>query len=107
MIWYMYVKDWPVNVGNKPVRFSPSWIPVMFEGTILCTAFGMGIFFFLRNRMLHGIKNDLLDERQTDDRMIMTIETCEGMDEKGLIDLMKEKGAVETREFHQGVQTVI
>lgn len=107
MIWYMYVKDWPVNVGNKPVRFSPSWIPVMFEGTILCTAYGMGIVFFLRNRMLHGIKNDLLDERQTDDRMIMTIETCEGMDEQGLINLMKEKGAVETREFHHGVQTVI
>jgi hypothetical protein len=39
--------------------------------------------------------------------MIMAIETCEGMDEQGLINLMKEKGAVETREFHHGIQTVI
>ena len=107
MIWYMYVYDWPINVGNKPVRFSPSWIPVMFEGTILCTDYGMGIMFFLRNRMLHGIKNDILDVRQTDDRMIMAVETTEDLDEADLVSTMKANGAVETREMINGVQTVI
>jgi len=107
MVWYMYVYDWPINVGNKPVRFSPSWIPVMFEGTILCTAYGMGIIFFLRNRMLHGIKNDILDDRQTDDRMVMAIETEEGLDESQVLSMMKDNGAVETREMVNGVQTVI
>ena len=107
MIWYMYVHDWPVNVGNKPVRFTPSWIPVMFEGTVLCTAFGMGIFFFLRNRMVHGIKNDLLDERQTDDRMIIAIETSEGVKEADVLKTMKDNGAVEVREMENGIQTVI
>jgi len=24
MSWYMYVHDWPMNIGNKPVRFTPS-----------------------------------------------------------------------------------
>lgn len=107
MIWYMYVHDWPMNIGNKPERFTPSWIPVMFEATVLCTAFGMGFFFFWRNRMLHGVKNELLDLRQTDDRMIIAVETKEGMDEKSTLDLMKKNGAVELREFHNGVQTTL
>lgn len=107
MIYYMYVIDWPINVGNKPVRFTPSWIPVMFEGMVLCTAYGMGFFFFWRNRMLFGVKNDLLDERQTDDRMVMAVELSDSINEQDLISTMKNKGAVEVREFHHGVQTVI
>jgi hypothetical protein len=99
MIWYMYVIDWPINIGNKPVRFTPSWIPVMFEGTVLCTAYGMGFFFFWRNRMLFAVKNDLLDDRQTDDRLVVAIETVEGMNEAEVVELMKSKGAVETKEF--------
>ena len=107
MIWYMYVHDWPMNIGNKPVRFTPSWAPVMFEGTVLCTAFGMSFFFFWRNRLVHGIKNETLDIRQTDDRMVVAIETVNGMDEKAVLDIMKKHGAVEVREFHNGVQTVL
>jgi hypothetical protein len=95
----MYVIDWPINIGNKPVRFTPSWIPVMFEGTVLCTAYGMGFFFFWRNRMLFAVKNDLLDDRQTDDRLVVAIETVEGMNEAEVVELMKSKGAVETKEF--------
>jgi hypothetical protein len=67
----------------------------------------MGFFFFWRNRMLHGVKNELLDLRQTDDRMIIAVETKEGMDEKSTLDLMRNNGAVELREFHNGVQTTL
>ncbi len=90
-----------------PSAKRPSWIPVMFEGTVLCTAFGMGFFFFWRNRMLHGVKNDLLDERQTDDRMVVAIETTDSMNQSEVIEMMKANGAVETREYVNGVQTVI
>ena len=57
--------------------------------------------------MLHGIKNDILDIRQTDDRMVMAIETEEGLDESEVLSMMKDNGAVETREMVNGVQTVI
>ena len=82
-------------------------IPVMFEGTVLCTAYGMGFFFFWRNRMLLGVKNDLLDERQTDDRMIMAIECLDGVNESEVLNIMKNNGAVECREMSHGVQTTI
>jgi len=103
----MYVYDWPINIGNKPVRFTPSWIPILFEGTVLCTAYGMGIIFFLRSRMLHGIKPELLDDRQTDDRMVMVVEADNKVDEATILKTMKDSGAVELRERVGGVQTVI
>jgi hypothetical protein len=67
----------------------------------------MSFFFFWRNRLVHGIKNETLDIRQTDDRLIVAIETLPGMDEKAILDMMKKGGAVEMREFENGVQTVI
>jgi hypothetical protein len=57
--------------------------------------------------LVHGIKNETLDIRQTDDRLIVAIETVAGMDEKAILDMMKKGGAVEMREFENGVQTVI
>jgi len=107
MIYYMYVQDWPVDVGNKPVRFTPSWVPVLFEATVLCTAFGMGFFFFLRNRMIWGIQPELLDDRQTDDRMIITVETGDQVDENQVLKIMNAHGAVELRERIAGVQTAL
>ena len=107
MIWYMYVHDWPMIIGNKPVRFTTSWVPILFEGTVLCTAFGMGIIFFLRNRMLHGIQPEILDDRQTDDRMVIVVEADNNVDEATMLKTMKEAGAVELRERIGGVQTVL
>ncbi len=107
MIWYMSVYDWPMNVGNKPLRFTPSWSPVMFEGTVLCTAFGMSFFFFWRNRLVHGIKNEILDIRQTDNRLVVAVETTSNMDEKAILTMMRKNGALELKSFHKGVQTIL
>ncbi len=107
MIYYMYVHDWPMNIGNKPERLTPSWVPILFEGTVLCTAFGMAFFFFFRSRMVHGIKPELLDIRQTDDLMIICIESGDNVDTNKVFEIMKRNGATELRQRTGGVQTVI
>jgi hypothetical protein len=107
MIYYMYVYDWPMNIGNKPERLTPSWVPILFEATVLCTAFGMAFFFFWRNRMVHGIKPELLDPRQTDDLMIICVESGENVNESKVFDIMKSNGAAELRQRVGGVSTVI
>ncbi len=108
MIWYMYVYDWPLDIGNKPVNvITPSWVPILFESTVLCTAFGMAFFFFWRNRLAHGIKAELLDERQTDDRIIIAVETQDAASDSEIIEIMKKNGALELREKVGGVQTTI
>jgi hypothetical protein len=67
----------------------------------------MAFFFFIRNRMIWGIQPELLDERQTDDRMIIAVESGEGTNEKEVFDMMKKHGAVELRERVGGVSKTI
>lgn len=107
MIWYMYIYDWPMDIGNKPVKFTPSWIPVMFESTVLCTAFGMAFFFFWRNRMVHGIKPELLDVRQTDDYLIVAVETPTTDEYNKVKSIFSSHSPVEIRERVEGIQTVL
>jgi hypothetical protein len=99
--FYMMVFDWPMNIGGKPDNYLmlPSMVPVTFEVTILFTAFGMGLLFFYRSKMVHGIKADILDLRQTNDLLLLTIESDKLTVAKSeVLDLMKSSGAIEIRE---------
>ena len=46
MIYFMLVMDWPMNIGGKPNFAIPDFIPITFELTVLCCAFGMVAAFF-------------------------------------------------------------
>jgi hypothetical protein len=102
IIFQLYVmkSDWPINVGGKPNDgYYPSFIPVTFELTILFTAFGMGIAFFYRTRMIHGKVEDIVDPRQTDDLFVLAIEEKSASFDKELVNrTMIENGAIEIRE---------
>lgn len=92
--------DWPMVIGNKPYAGIPAWIPVLFEFSILCTAFGMGITFFVRNSMIHGkIPAEIVDIKQTDYRIVLAMSLDEeGINKEELVGLLKEGGAVEVKE---------
>lgn len=105
--YYTMKYDWEMIIHNKPSAFIPSWMPVFFELTVLCTAFGMVATFFIRNRMLHGIKPELLDLRQTDDLMLIAIEVKDGVNESEVLKMYKNGGAIELRERNGGIQTTI
>lgn len=98
--YYTNVFDWPMNIGGKPAQLAvPTFVPVCFELTVLCTAYGMGITFFLRARILHGVRETVFEARQSDDLFIM----CFDMEKHSLnIDevtgLMKENGASEVKQ---------
>ncbi len=103
-------KSWPMNIGGKPMDYLmlPSMMPVMFELTILFTAFGIGILFFIRSRMIHGKIAAILDPRQTQDRLLIAIEPGHlGISRDELNQILKEEGAIELRERKDGEQVVI
>ena len=103
--FYMMVFDWPMNIGGKPDNYLmlPSMVPVTFELTILFTAFGMGLLFFYRSKMIHGIKEDIIDLRQTNDLLLLTVEGDKlTVDKSEVLDLMKKSGAIEIRERNEG-----
>lgn len=94
-------KSWPMIIGGKPMNFSmiPSMVPVFFEVTILFTAFGIGILFFYRAKMIHGKIAQIFDVRQTDDRLLVAIEPGQmNIDRSELDSILKENGAIEIRE---------
>ena len=105
----MNVVDWPMIIGGKPntLGMFTSFIPVIFELTILFTAFGMVIMFFARSRMIHGIKEDILDVKQTDDAMILAIDNGveQSVSNDEIIATLQNEGAVEVRENSEAFNT--
>lgn len=101
LAYSMNVVDWPMIIGGKPntINMFTSFIPVIFELTILFTAFGMVGLFFMRSRMFHGIKEDLLDVRQTNDRLLLAIdnEVEQTISNSDIISLLKDEGALEVK----------
>jgi len=94
-------KSWPMIIGGKPMNFSmiPSMVPVFFELTILFTAFGIGILFFFRAKMIHGKIAQIFDPRQTDDRLLVAIEPgLLNIQRSELDGLLRDNGAIEIRE---------
>ncbi|MCB0734402.1 MAG: DUF3341 domain-containing protein [Flavobacteriales bacterium] len=95
-------KSWPMIIGGKPQNYMmvPSMVPVTFETTILCTAFGIGLLFFIRAKMIHGKIPDIIDPRQTDDRLFLAVEPSElnKISRTELDSIMTDGGAIEIRE---------
>lgn len=99
-MYYFMIVDWPMNIGGKPNYYFyqniPAFVPITFELTVLCTAHGMAITYFLRNKTLPGMKAKNPDPRTTDDKFVMEIHSEDaGMAEEELISMLKETGAIE------------
>tara|TARA_Y100000589_G_scaffold325535_1_gene363667 strand:- start:783 stop:1301 length:519 start_codon:yes stop_codon:yes gene_type:complete len=99
-MYYFMIQDWPMNIGGKPNHYMyqniPAFIPITFEVTVLCTAHGMAITYFLRNKTLPGISAKNPDPRTTDDKFVMEIHVSDaGMQEEDLVKELKETGAIE------------
>lgn len=99
--------DWPMIIGGKPYVGLPSWIPVCFELSILFTAYGMGITFFIKSRMVHGMEAELADIRQTDNKLVMALDVNDTNDTSDLEKLLKETQASEIRKPYESAKEAI
>jgi hypothetical protein len=81
MTW-IFTRDWPVIIGGKPHWAIPAFIPITFEMTVLFSAIGMTITFFVINGQGPGITNPILDERITDDKFCIAFDTEAASDEE-------------------------
>ena len=100
MIYNIMIVDWPQNIGGKP-NFTfyhnvPSFVPILFECTVLFAAHLMSITYLIRCGLNPGGKSDSPDVRTTDDKFLMEIEV-EG-DVSAVKELLKQTGASEINE---------
>jgi hypothetical protein len=97
---YVMTMDWPMNIGGKPNwGYFPSYIPVTFELSVLFTAFGMAILFFIRAKLVHGKVEEIIDPRQTDDLFVLAIEEKgKHFNREEINRTLIAEGAIEIRE---------
>jgi len=104
LIYYLMIsgmgKSWPMNIGGKPnftfYQNLPSFVPIMFECTVLFAAHLMSITYFFRNKLYPGSQSKSPDPRTTDDKFLMEIEV-DG-NEDIVKKLLKSTGAIEINE---------
>ena len=100
MIFNIMIIDWPMNIGGKP-NFTfyhnvPSFVPVMFECTVLFAAHLMSITYLIRCGLFPGAKSENPDPRTTDDKFLIELE-IDGSTKK-VKDLLSKTGASEINE---------
>lgn len=98
---YFMIDDFPMNIGGKPnqslLQNLPSFIPVIFEFTVLMAAHGMAMTYFIRNGTFPGVKADNPDPRTTDDKFVMELRVSENskFSAEDLEKMVKDTGIIE------------
>ncbi len=93
MTW-IFVSDWPNIFGGKPYWSVPAFIPITFEMTVLFSAIGMTVTFYIINGLGPGVVNKHLDDRITDDKFCIAFDASQ-VDSKKAEDFFKSSGASE------------
>jgi len=65
LIWYSAVRDYPINVGGRPLNSWPSFVPPTFEVTILGAALA-AVFGMLVMNGLPRLRHPLFDMPEFD-----------------------------------------
>ncbi len=76
MTW-IFTKDWPIIFGGKPHWSLPAFIPIIFELTVLFSAIGMTVTFYIVNGLGPGVVNPTIDLRITDDKFCIAFDKSE------------------------------
>ena len=90
-MYYVAVISWPLNFGGKPFDTFPSFIVVTIVATILIITLLTLLLFSIRAELFPGKKAEIVDQRATDDKFVMVIES----DDQNRESLLKENGASE------------
>lgn len=93
MTWIM-TSDWPIIFGGKPYWPVPSYIPIVFETTVLFASWGMTITFYTICGLWPGVKNPQLDLRTTDDKFCLAFDKSD-VSESDARSFFHETGAEE------------
>ena len=104
LIYYIMIsgvgKSWPINVGGKP-NFTfyhnlPSFVPIMFECTVLFAGHLMSITYLFRNKLYPGATTTSPDPRTTDDKFLVELTYSNNKEE--VVALLKKSNVTEINE---------
>jgi hypothetical protein len=96
-LYYTSVVDWPIVYGGKPFNSFPSFIVVTIVLTIFTVTIASLALFSARSKLFPGRENTIFDQRATDDKFVIVVETeiMDAASAERAGKLMKEQGAIE------------
>ena len=98
MITFINKFNYPTDVGGKPNWAILSYVPIVFEHTVLFSAIGMTVSFYYLCKLWPGKTPAIIDERTTDHLFALTFELDSTKDTNYIInvsELLKKEGAIE------------
>ena len=107
LIYYIMIsgvgKSWPMNIGGKP-NFTfyhnlPSFVPIMFECTVLFAGHLMSLTYLFRNKLYPGATTTSPDPRTTDDKFLVELTYVDNKED--VISLLKKSNVTEINEKHE------
>ena len=90
---WIFTKSYPMNIGGKPHLSVPTFIPVIFETTVLFAAFAMVFAFLIRSKLGLGAENKIYHKRITDDHFVILLDAGNNNETEQLKGFLKEVGA--------------
>lgn len=88
--------DWPMIVGGKDSWSFPTYVPIIFELTVLFCALGMVGTFLVSNNLGPTVNPLMFDLRTTDNKFAMAIDLDRNRLDEGQIEqILKNSGAAE------------
>lgn len=104
MMYYMSVFDYPMNISGKPFHNAPAWVPIIFELTVLLSAFGAVFGMFFLNglpKLYNPLFNVERFKKATDDGFFVCIEAKDSKFQADQIQrLFEEAGATHIEEVY-------
>jgi hypothetical protein len=91
--------DWPMIIGGKNHASLPPFVPVTFEFTVLCSAFGMVFTFLIVSDMKPYKWPRSYDLRSTNDKHVMAVDLeSNKLSKSDIANILKASGAEEVNE---------
>ncbi len=95
---WVFTKSYPMNIGGKPFLSIPTFIPIIFETTVLFAALAMVFAFLFRSKLGLGAENKIYDPKITDNHFLILLATEKDSATEGLKSALQEVGAQDIKE---------
>ncbi len=104
LIWFTMTINYPLNISGKTLMNIPAWVPILFELTVLLSAFGATFGMFYVNglpKLNHPLFNSDNFKRATDDGFFVCIESEDPQFEESKVEkLLTDAGATNIEKIY-------
>ncbi|MHC4840166.1 MAG: DUF3341 domain-containing protein [Planctomycetota bacterium] len=94
---YVTSIDWPINIGGKQGFPFASFVPVLFELTVLIAGLSTMVGLFIFCKIFPGKRPRLFHPRVTDDTFVIALNKVSGFDEKRARAIFEKYNATEIK----------